>query len=297
MKKNIKSLIRVGACGFFVSLLGLTVSCTNGNQKNESQSKLDSLIAINEKQSSHIQEMEGFITLLSQTMDSIDTKEKDLLAEGDIEKRKPLNKEDLINNLKEYKEIIERQRLQIEKLESQLAANKDEMSSKMTQIVAYYKQQLEEKDKMIASLQKNIAESKSNIRNLQSSVSNLLATTHEQQQKIVEQEKTMVRQTNMINTCYVRIGTKKELKADGLLQSGFLKKTKLDDSNFSTAKFKAMDMRECIDIHIKSSKPKVLTQMPASSYSIVKNEDGTCYLHIVDPNTFWSISRYLVIQL
>lgn len=297
MKKRSVSLMKGFVYVFPVLLFGLIVSCTNGNQNNESQGKIDSLIAVNEKQNAHIQEMEGFITSLSQTMDSIDIQEKNLIADGNIEKRQPVNKETFINNLKKYKEIIERQRQQIEKLENQLAANKDEMSAKMTQIVAYYKQQLEEKDNMIASLQKNIAENKTNIRNLQSSVSNLLATTHEQEQKIVEQEKTMTRQNDMINTCYVRIGTKKDLKADGLLQGGFLKKTKLDDASFSAAKFTAMDMRKCIDIHIKSSKPKVLTQMPASSYSIVKNDDGTCYLHIIDPNKFWSISRYLVIQL
>lgn len=284
----------------FILMMGLLLSCNHEKQQGEiekAKEQIDSLTQLTKKQVDHIKDMESFITSISQTMDSIDIQEKELIVDGDVEKKKTITKESIINNLQKYKETIERQKEQIANLEKQLTANKDEMSAKMLQIVNYYKQQLDEKDRTIASLKKSISENKTNIAKLQKSVNSLLATTKKQQGTIKEQEDVMTRQSDMINTCYVRIGTKKELKAAGLISSGFLKKTKLNESSMLTNHFTAVDMRNCNDILIKSSNPKILTQMPVSSYNIIKNDNGTCYLHITDPNSFWSISRFLVIQL
>ena len=275
----------------------LFLSCNNTSKDTKEQVKIDSLTNVAQNQQKHISEMEEFVNSLSQTIDSINKQENEILSEGDIEKGKPLSKEAMLNSLKKFKETIDKQKEIIANLEKQLVSKNDEMSAKMLQIVSFYKKQLEEKDATIASLQKDISENKRNITKLKTTVDNLTSTNEAQKETIKEQKGIMTRQTNMINTCYVFMGTKKELKAEGLINTGFLKKTKVDESKFASAKFTKLDMRDCNDILIKSSKPKILTQMPSSSYSLVKNTDGTCYLHIVDPNAFWSISRYLIIQL
>lgn len=298
MKKNYFISIHLLVSMTLVMMIVLMISCKNDSQMGtDAQNQIDSLTILTQDQGDHIKEMELFITSLSQTIDSIDLQERELVVDGDIEKRSTQSRESIINNLNRFKETLERQKLQIEDLERQLSTQKGEMSSKMLQIVEYYKHQLEEKDKTIANLQKAILENKSNIRQLQASVTNLLTTNKEQNEIIKEQENTLTRQSGMINSCYVKIGTKKELKSAGLISTGLLKKTKVDESMFTPDKFVAMDMRNCNDIEIKSSNPKILTNMPSSSYSIVKNENGTCYLHIIDPSKFWSVSRYLVILL
>ena len=294
MKKEKTLMVQV----FTMLLCSLLLSCNKSTPTNTAElAKIDSLTNLAKNQQEHIGEMEEFITSLSQTIDSIDVMENEIIGEGDIEKKKPLTKESILNSLTRFKETINRQKELIANLEKQLTEKNDEMSAKMLQIVTFYKKQLEEKDATIASLQKNISENKRHITDLQKSVSNLTSANESQKETIKEQEAIMSRQTSMINTCYVKIGTKKELKAGGLLKSGFLRKAKLDESRLSSENFTVMDMRKCNDILINSSNPKILTQMPASSYSFVKKEDGTCYLHIIDPNAFWSISRYLVIQL
>ena len=297
MKKHyfLSAFIAIIGCYLFIEL---TTSCSNGAKtEGTEQAKIDSLTKLCQEQRNHVNELENFVFSLSQTMDSIDVQEKGLLAEGNLEKRMKQSKESLLINLKRYKETIERQRDQIKNLEDRLTAKNDEMSAKMLQIVSFYKKQLEEKEKTIASLQNTIKQNKSDIIQLQTSVSNLLSKSEKQETTIQEQKNTLTRQTNMINTCYVKIGTKKELKSAGLISSGLLKKTKVDNAQLNPDKFESMDMRNCNDIKINSSNPKVLTQMPSSSYSIIKNEDGTSYLHINDPNKFWSVSRYLIIQL
>ena len=298
MRKIVSISIHFTVSTSFVMMILLTMSCKNETQIGDNtQNQIDSLTLLIQNQGAHIRDMESFITSLSQTMDSIDIQEKALVADGDIEKRNTRDRKSIINNLNRYKETIERQKRQIANLESQLSAKNDEISIKMLQIVEHYKVQLEEKDKIIANLQKAITENKSNIKQLQTSVSNLLTANKEQDEIIKEQESTLTRQSNMINSCYVKIGTKKELKSAGLISTGLLKKTKVNESTFTPDKFVTMDMRNCNDLELKSSNPKVLTNMPVSSYSIVKNDDGTCYLHIIDPNKFWSISKFLVILL
>lgn len=282
---------------FIFAFANLFLSCNNTSKDTNDQVKIDSLTNLAKNQQEHISEMEEFVNSLSQTIDSINKQENEILSEGDIEKGKPLSKKAIINSLKKYKETIDRQKELIANLEKQLISKNDEMSAKMLQIVSFYKKQLDEKDATIASLQKNISENKRNISELKTTVDNLISTNEAQKETINEQKDVMTRQTNMINTCYVIIGTKKELKAQGLLNTGFLKKTKINESVLASAQFTKVDMRACNDLLIKSSKPKILTQMPSSSYSFIKNADGTCYLHINDPNAFWSISRYLIIQL
>lgn len=282
---------------FVLVFSSLFLSCNNTSKDSKDQVKIDSLTNVAQNQQKHISEMEEFVNSLSQTIDSINKQENDILSEGDIEKGKPLSKESMLTSLKKFKETIDRQKEVIANLEKQLKSKNNEMSAKMLQIVSFYKKQLEEKDATIASLQISISENKNDIKKLRTSIDNLSSVNKAQEETINEQKGIMTRQTNMINTCFVMMGTKKELKAVGLINTGFLKKTTINESMFASAKFTKWDMRDCNDILIKSSKPKILTQMPSSSYSFVKNADGTCYLHIIDPNAFWSISRYLVIQL
>ena len=42
---------------------------------------------------------------------------------------------------------------------------------------------------------------------------------------------------------------------------------------------------------------KLLTNHPAGSYKLEKDNKGQYVLHITAPETFWSVSKYLVIQV
>ena len=51
------------------------------------------------------------------------------------------------------------------------------------------------------------------------------------------------------------------------------------------------------EIPLNSSSPKILTQMPTSSYKIEKKSKNQSTLYILDANAFWSVSNFLIIQL
>jgi hypothetical protein len=44
-------------------------------------------------------------------------------------------------------------------------------------------------------------------------------------------------------------------------------------------------------------KVTLLTHMPTESYSLIKNEDDEYVLDIIDNGLFWSLSKFLVIQV
>ena len=106
------------------------------------------------------------------------------------------------------------------------------------------------------------------------------------------------KQDDVINECYVRIGTKKQLLAAGLLKGGFLQKKKVNYEDVDKSKFSAVDIRKCREISLKSSNPKILTPQPSNrSYHFEESGDGHCVLVITNPALFWSVSNYLIIQL
>lgn len=164
-------------------------------------------------------------------------------------------------------------------------------------MVEFYEAQLKEKDTQIANLQAELNKKNVDISNLRTRVGNLTTSNQMLEEKAEAQTTALQAQSEMLNTAYVQIGTSKELAAKGLLSGGFLKKKKVDSDKLKEENFSKVDIRYFNDVKLNSKKPKVMTQMPSSSYTITKNSDGTCTLHISDPSTFWSVSNFLVIQL
>ena len=88
-------------------------------------------------------------------------------------------------------------------------------------------------------------------------------------------------------------GTKKELKEQKILQSGDV----LKSGSFNKDYFTKIDIRQTKEIKLYSKSAKVLTTHPSSSYSLVKDSKEQFVLKISDPAQFWSVSKYLVIQV
>ena len=104
-------------------------------------------------------------------------------------------------------------------------------------------------------------------------------------------------QSDMLNECYVKVGTKKELKDVGLLISkGLFSKKKVDNSNLNKDLFMKVDIRNFLELSIPAKKIKIMTpEPPATSYLIKKTSSGVV-LQIQDPTAFWNVSNYLIIQ-
>lgn len=67
-------------------------------------------------------------------------------------------------------------------------------------------------------------------------------------------------------------------------------------ADFQQSYFTKADKRELRSIPTHAKKAKISTNMPAESYTI-QDEGGTKVIKITDPEKFWSLSNYLVIQV
>jgi hypothetical protein len=71
----------------------------------------------------------------------------------------------------------------------------------------------------------------------------------------------------------------------------------LEDKDFNKDYFTQIDIRTDKEIKLYSKSAKLLTAHPEGSYGLVKDDKEQLTLVITNPNKFWSISRYLVIEV
>ncbi len=195
-------------------------------------------------------------------------------------------------------------------LNDMLQENKEELSKLKTKLkksgfksaelestIARLTKSLDEESQKVADLQTQLAQKDSLIAGLGTTVDNLgknienLATENKvKQSKIADQEET-------IHTAWYVFGTRKELKEQKIITSdGFFSPQRILESDFNKNYFVRIDARNTKSIPLYSTSAKILTNHPKSSYTLEK-ENGNFILLIVNPDDFWSISKYLVIEV
>ena len=271
------------------------VSCSDNGQKSIDRlsKQVDSLQMENAKKDGDIKDMMSFVGVLADGLDSIAKQEEILFYTNKGKEGTVVDREQLKKNLEMFEQTLSSQKKRIAQLVDSLKA-RGESLSKLTTLVTYLNQQLEEKNNIINSLRADLNNKNVNIAQLQKRVSSLSESNTILSEKVEKQVKALTVQTEMINEGYVKIGDKKTLTDMGIISGGFLKKTKVNYDAIQKGQFMRVDIRHFTEIPIKSSDPKILTQMPASSYRIEKNK-GTSTLYITDPTAFWSVSNYLII--
>lgn len=284
-----KNLLSVAAFAFAAITLG---SC--GNQAEQAQKELDSLRNVVAEQQNQLQADEEFTDAINFSMDSV------VAAEGIIMKNSEggvPNRQRLKQNVEAYKTILQKYRDRINKLQASLKNQKSAHAKKMQELIDKMQAQLDEKDAQIEDLKKQIEDKNVSIAELNTQVTNLGNNVRELTDQTVAQAKTITDQTDKMNEAYFIIDTSKNLKAKGLMVGGGLfSKKKLDLSAGDLSKLTKIDMRAKKTFSIPSAKPKILTQAPAGSYTLIKTGDKSSTLTITDVSRFWSMSNVLVIS-
>jgi hypothetical protein len=109
--------------------------------------------------------------------------------------------------------------------------------------------------------------------------------------------------TGSLHTAYYIVGNAKELedlniidKKGGILGMG---KTKQLKENFDKANFTCIDYTDIISIGINGKDVKLISNHPIESYYLELDatmKNFTTNLIIMDPEKFWSVSKYLVVS-
>jgi len=109
-------------------------------------------------------------------------------------------------------------------------------------------------------------------------------------------------QINKMNTAYIASGTFKDLKEKGLLtkEGGFLgigRKEFLIEDLLTASSLKLMSLKPKL-FPVNSKSAKLITEHPTDSYALIPEGDKMiAHIEIKDPEQFWKISKYAVVEL
>lgn len=202
---------------------------------------------------------------------------------------------ELRDDLMAIQRTLEMRRKKLDELEKKLSSA-DKQNADLIRMAENMKAQIEENHRTITTLSQQLSDANKTIESLNSTVDSLNTSV-----ALVTAEKNEADQQNQALTeevykCFYAIGTKKELKEHKIIETGFLKKTKIMQGDFEASYFTQADRRSLTVIPLYSKKAKVITSQPTDSYSITTDSSGMKTLSIMNPSKFWATSNYLVIQ-
>ena len=276
----------------------LFFSCSNEKKTNNDErlkTIIDSLETENAIAKGNLQDMTNYIGILANGLDSIAHHEEMIFFTNKGREGTIIDREQLKNNLGRFEDLLNVQKQKIAQLADSLKARGANME-RLSALVDHLNKQIAEKDAIIKQLRSDVEDRNLNITQLSKRINTLSESNQKLTKRVDIQENILKTQDVMLNEGYVKIGTKKSLSDAGLLTGGFLKKKKINVDGIDKDIFIKVDIRTFSEIPISSSSPKILTQMPSSSYKIEKNRNGGSTLYILDANLFWSVSNYLIIQ-
>ena len=194
-------------------------------------------------------------------------------------------------------EKLQSNRTRIAELEEQLK-NSKYASSQLKKTIANFKEELEAKSQQIETLQTELASKNIRIAELDDAVAGLTQNVADLVAENKVKDAMVATQDKALNAGWFVFGTSSELKDQKIISKKLLQKTKvLENEDFNKDYFTQIDIRTDKEIKLYSKEAKLLTAHPEGTYELAKDDKGQLTLNITNPNKFWSVSRYLVIEV
>ena len=273
-----------------VVLLALT-SCNQDKAKNHlaSVEQSDSLKQILAQKDTEINDMVGLMNEVQEGFRQINEAENRVTIAKDGEGNN--SKQVLRENIKFITERMKKNRELITKLRQQLSTS----SLKGTQLkstIDNLVKQLDEKDQQMQQLRAELDAKDIHIGELDETINNLNTNVSHLTTESAQKTATINAQDKQLNTAWYVFGTKAELKEQRIIADG-----KVLQGNFNKNYFTKIDIRVDKTVKLYSKSVKILTLHPSSSYTLTRDANKQYTLNIINPQLFWSTSKFLVIQV
>ncbi|MDL2303735.1 hypothetical protein LJC72_00120 [Bacteroides sp. OttesenSCG-928-D19] len=278
-------------------LVGVAIvmtSCDGITGKSKKlQAENDSLAMVLSQRDTELDEMMSTFNDIQEGFRKISMAENRVdLQRGSITENSASARQQIASDIEFITKTMEENKAQISKLQSMLKTSNTN-SAELKRAVERLTAELAEKTKRIEELQEELATKNIRIQELDSAVSSLtvdketLAAENEEKARVVAQ------QERQMNAAWFVFGTKSELKSQKILQSGDV----LKSADFNKDYFTQIDIRTTNEIKLYSKRAELLTNHPAGTYALEKDDKDQLTLLITNPTEFWSVSKYLVIQV
>jgi chromosome segregation ATPase len=200
-------------------------------------------------------------------------------------------KQRITENFQFIQSMMQQNKDLIAKLQQQVRESSIK-SDKLKKIVASLTETMEKKDQQIVEMKEQLELKNIHIGELKYALNSMREDARALQDENDAQSKTINAQDKQLNTAWYACGTEKELKGQQILVKG-----KVLQGNFNKDYFTKIDIRVDNTIKLYSKSAKLLTTHPSSSYTLQPDANKQLILRITDPQTFWSTSKYLVVQV
>lgn len=272
---------------------GLVLTAFTGCKEQKSQADMagiqqsDSLERIIAQKDNEINDMMETFNQIEQGLREITEAENRLNVVKDGEgsnKRKQIveNIQFISSTMKQNRELIDKLRRQLR----ESSVKGEEMRRAVENLV----RQLDEKDQQLQQLRAELNAKDIHIAELDQTITNLNSNVSDLREESSRKTETINAQDKQLNTAWFVFGTKKELKAQNIIDG-----SRVLESNFNKSYLTKIDIRVEKEIKLYSKSAKILTTHPSSSYALERNANKQYTLRITNPQLFWSTSKYLVV--
>lgn len=203
-------------------------------------------------------------------------------------------REQILGDIKYLNTLIEANKKKIADLNNQLKNSGTTIKGLQTKI-ASFETRLKEYETNIAELKQDLVKKDFEIGQLNTKLADLEVT-------VTQKEEMIASQTDQMNQAYLTSGTYRELKTRGIISKdgGFLGigKTGTLSRDVNDTLFAKVDVRDTRTIPVNSRDVRLITKHPSNSYTVVHEGDKmVSRIDIKDPDNFWKVSRYAVVEL
>ena len=273
------------------AMLASCDSFKGGNKDLKAEN--DSLLMELTQRNAELDDMMGTFNEVQEGFRKINAAESRVdLQRGTITENSASAKQQIASDIEFISIQMEENKAQIAKVQGQLKHSKYN-STQLKKAVEALTAELNAKQQRIEELQTELASKNIRIQELDAAVSDLSAEKETLTAENEAKAKTVAEQEKRLNAAWFVFGTKSALKAQKILQSGDV----LKSADFNKDYFTQIDIRTTKEIKLYSKRAELLTTHPAGSYELVKDDKGQLTLKITNPTEFWSVSKYLVIQV
>jgi archaellum component FlaC len=278
----------------FTAVLALvfTSSCVkNSSEYKELQARNDSLALANAQFQAEVDQIMSLFNEVEDNFRSIKQAENYLSVQSSTSgELTPSTRERIQSDMQFITETLNKNRERIADLENKLK-NSNLKSSSLSKTLDNLRHELEQKTMALVSMKDELEQKDREIAELSANVTALASDVQMLRVQANQQQATIQQQQSELNTVYYCFGTTKELRAQKVMVGNQLG-TDFDPNFFIPVR----DFNTLRVIPLFAKKGQLVSKHPDGSYEFVKGNNGM-ELHILNPKNFWSLTRFLVVQV
>lgn len=294
----IRSFVKTIA-GVSVALLLMVVGCTGnkGSSYDKLKTSYDSLLMQSDKNQADLNEAIGIINEVESNLSQIADAEHRVQADALKGELNQSQKQQIMDEISLLRQTLQENKQNLAQQQEKLKRSGINIAA-LNKKIDLLSSQIAEKDQMIQSLQADLESARGMIARQDSLITEQTEKGAVNEATIAIQNKKLQAQDAALHQAYYCFGTLSELKEENIIKGGGLfSKAKVLPEGFNQDYFKQVDTRDLTTIALFAAKAHLRTQHPASSYHFEKDADGNQTLVIDNQQEFWSLSKYLVVEV